>query len=1154
MSRNKKNLLFVCFLASASLWAQDPRGTILGRVIDSSRAVIPGVAVRATNVATGVSASAKSNAAGSYTLPYLIPGTYTVSAELAGFKRFVREGVQVRVSESVELNIPMEVGQVTETVEITAESPLLDTSSSSLGQVIDSRRILELPTLAGNAFELALLTPGVVNGTNLRDRKPAFNNGNSQVSTDGNGTYNNEFQIDGVSNTFADGNARARVAFSPPAASIGEFKMQTATYDAGVGHTIGSVVNVSTVSGTNQLHGEAHWFTRNAAFDAPNFFNNKQGTKAPIYQDNRYGASAGGPVYLPRIYDGRNKTFWFHAWEANKWGVPGTTTGTVPTEAQRRGDFSELLRSAGNNYQIYDPATTARAAGGRFSRQPFPNNVIPANRLDPVGQALVALYPLPNRPGTADGRNNFFNGQRIGREDYYAHISRVDHAFSQNHRVFLRLHYDWWEEDKNDHFQNRVNGIILNRINRGLAFDDVVVVSPTLLVNLRYGLTNQEFPEHRVTKGYDLAKLNFSPQLLSLIEKDLATIPRVSLGAYHTLSPWESGDGTNSSLTHTFAGNITRLLGTHNLRFGADLRVYRAFGNRYPRMAAPDFSFSNAYTRGPLDNSPGAPVGQELAAMLLGIPGGSMERTASYAIQDRFLGLYIQDDFKVSRTLTLNFGLRYEKEWPITERFDRLVAGFAFDTPNPIEAQARANYARNPIPELPLDAFRVLGGLTFVGDGGEGSSPFAGESNNFMPRIGLAWQATSKTVVRAGYGMFYDSIGVNKSSAIQTGFSQLTPIQASLDSGLSFIASNANPLPNGLLPPLGASGGLTTNLGQSLDFYLRSRKHAYSQRWSLGIQREIRSFLAEVSYVGNRGTRLGVDRQLNATPAEYLSTSPFRDQPTINFLSAQGPNPFRGTDPIYGANISRANLLRPYPHFGNITVEEPIGYSWYHALQFRGEKRMSRGFTFQLAYTWSKAMEAVEFLNATDPTPSEVIGGLDRPHRIAISGIYELPFGHGRPLASGLPRAVDVFVGGWQLNGIVIYQSGGPLGFGNAIFTGDIKDIALPSDQRNVDRWFNTDAGFNRNSSQQLSFNLRTFPLRFSGVRGDSQHRWDLSALKNFRLTEQARLQFRAECFNALNHPILNNPNTSPTNSSFGRITGTAAQARTWQFALKLEF
>jgi hypothetical protein len=1138
-------------VSSAPLRAQDPRGSLIGSITDPTEAAIPGVLVEATNQSTGTKVATTSNARGRFVIPYLLGGFYTVSAEADGFKRSSRESVQVRIGEVTEVGIQLELGSLTETIDVTEATPVLDTSTPSLGQVLDERRVVELPTLAGNAFELALLTPGVFNGTNLRDRKPAFNNGNSQISTDGSGTYNNEFQIDGVSNSFADGNSRARVAFSPPQTAIQEFKMQTSNYDAAIGHTLGSVVNVSTKSGTNELHGEAHWFVRNRAFDAPNFFNNKNGTEAPVYQDNRYGASVGGPVVLPNIYRGQNKTFFFYAYEANKWIVPGTFTGTVPTALQRDGDFSELL-AAGSNFQIYNPLTTRTAANGRFQRDPVPNNIIPASLIDPVGRNLAALYPLPTSAGTSDGRNNFFNGSLKSAEDYYVHVGRIDHNFSDNYRVFGRYHYDFWEEDKNDHFANRINGIILNRINRGAAFDQVFVLGPTLLLNVRYGFTNQEFPERRVTQGFDLASLGFAPSLVSSIDPELATIPRTSLGGYSTLSPWESGDGTNTGVTHTWQGNFTKLLGTHNVKFGADFRIYRGFENRFPQSVSPDFAFANTYTRGPLDNSPAAPLGQEFAAMLFGVPAGSMAHSASYALQSTYLAFYLQDDFKMANNFTLNVGLRYEKEGPISERYNRLTAGFAEDVANPIDAAARANYANNPIPEIAPEDFRALGGLLFVDSSNR--NPFETESNNFLPRIGFSWQVLPQTVVRAGYGVFFDLVGVNRSEAFQFGFSQSTPIQASLDSGLSFIANNANPFPSGLIPPLGAAGGLETNLGQGFDVYPEKRLNGYAQRWSFGLQQEVGKFLLESSYVGNRGTRLQINRRINETPIEYLSTSPTRDTATINYLSQQFPSPFRGTNPIFGANISRANLLKPYPHFGNIVSVNPQGYSWFHSLQSRIERRFSEGYTFGLSYTWSKTMEATEFINIADPVPYESLGGLDRPHRIALSGIYELPFGRGRKWLASAPSVVDHLVGGWQLNAVIIYQSGQALGFGNALFIGNVEDIPLEASERTAERWFNTGAGFNRASAQQLASNYRTFPLRFGGVRGDAQNRWDLSALKNFAITERVRLQFRAESFNALNSPIFNNPNTSPTSGSFGVITGTQAQARTFQFALKLEF
>jgi len=424
-----------------------------------------------------------------------------------------------------------------------------------------------------------------------------------------------------------------------------------------------------------------------------------------------------------------------------------------------------------------------------------------------------------------------------------------------------------------------------------------------------------------------------------------------------------------------------------------------------------------------------------------------------------------------------------------------------------------------------------------------------------MPRFGLAYQLHDTTVVRAGYGIYYTPIGILHTNTVQTGFSQSTPIQASLDSGLTFIATTANPFPSGLLPPLGAAGGLTTNLGQSISFFRTERKNPYNQKWSFGLQHQLpRQWLVDVSYVGSRFTRLNVDRNLNFTPAAYLSKLPYRDQETINFLTRTFPNPFQGTDPIYGANTSRAALLQPYPHFGGVTVvSEPIGYSWYHALQSRLERRFAQGYTFQLSYAWSKTMEATTLLNASDPRPYESIAAHDRMHRLVMSGIYELPFGRGRRLGSGWRPPVNFLLGGWQLNGMVQRQSGPPLGFGNIIFNGNPDDIQLPKGARSVDRWFNIDAGFNRSSAQQLANNIRTFPLRFGGLRSDGQARWDFSVIKNFQITERARMQFRAETFNAWNHPNLSAPNTSPTSTAFGMITGQD-QPRSWQFALKLTF
>jgi hypothetical protein len=1138
-----------------SAFAQDPRGAITGTLMDSSGAAIPGVTVRAVNQETGVAASAVSNASGSYQIPFLLPGVYQVTAELTGFKRFVQDKIEVRVGDTVGLPIRMEIGQVTETLEVTATTPLLDTTGSSLGQVIDQRRIMELPQRGGTPMELTLLTPGVLNATDMRLRGASYPQSISQISTDGAGIYNNEFQMDGIANMAADAIGYARIAYSPPSSAVREFKMQTAAYDASIGHTLGSVVNVSTASGTNQLHGEAHYVLRHTKLDAPNFFNNKSGTKQGIYQGNRSGGSMGGPVVAPGLYNGRNRTFWFYAFEDNRYGVPVQNINTVPSAAERLGDFSELLRiPGGGNYQIYDPFTTAPAAGGRFSRQPIPNNVIPRNRLDTVGLNLAALYPLPNLAGTVDGRNNHMLANKtIMITDQ--HLLRLDHAFSESHRAFLRLLADSWLRNTGQNFTG-INGRFCYRTNRGIALDDVIVINPALVLNLRYGLSSTPWSEWRRTRGYNLSSLGFSPSLLNLTDKKEAPIPRLQVGAYTAISTWELGDGETNSLVHTFAGSLTRLQGKHSMRFGADYRLERSFTDRHPTAIVPEFSFDTTYTRGPLDNSPASTIGQDLASMLMGIPAGSMGISASSALQDNFLGLFFQDDIKLTSRLTLNLGLRWDYESPLTERYNRLVAGFDFTSSNPIEAQAQANYARSPIPELSAANFRVLGGLTWAGQGGTGRSPFRDEKNNWMPRVGLAYQLDRKTILRGGYGMFYTVNGIWVIIPVQTGFSQSTPIQASLDSGLTFVVNTANPFPRGLLQPAGPGGGLKTNLGQAVAYHNPNRRRAYSQRWSLGLQRMLPGeFMVDASYVGSRATRLTLGRNYNSTPAQYLSKSPVRDQATINSLSATFASPFYGTNPIYGRNISRADLLKPYPQFGDISSDDPAGYSWYHSLQMRSEKRFSHGFTFQLAYTFSKTMEATEFLNPTDPMPCETISALDRPHRLAASGVWELPFGKGRPFGSAWPRAIDLVLGGWQLGVVVTRQSGAPLGFGNALFLGDIKNIPLPKSQRDVDRWFNTDAGFNRNSNAQLVSNLRTFPLLFSGVRGDDQRSWDSSFVKKFHLHgERTTLQFRANVFNSWNQTNFADPNRTPTSSSFGRITATAGEPRNWQLGLTLAF
>lgn len=873
--------------------AQETRSTIVGRVTDASGAVVLGAEVRATNTSTGVAAVAKTNEAGNFTLPYLLPGPYRLQATLQGFKTFVREGIELRTNEAVEVNVQLEIGATTETVEVKAETPLLQTVDASLVQVVDQRRIQELPSFGSSPMTLVQLAPGVINSTDMRLAKAgSFSiNKNSQFSTDGAGQYNNEFTLDGVANTQAQGTS-GRVGFIPPQTAVAEFKVQTAPYDASVGHTIGSLVNVSTRSGANALHGELYHWLRNSAFDAPNIFQNRAGQKLPVYQDNRFGGWAGGRII-------RNKTFWFYNYEKNTFGVPQSFVNTVPTAGMRRGDLSELRR-LGANYQVYDPLSTT-ASGANFARTPIPDNIIPAARLDAVAQNILKFWPEPNQAGTAEGRNNHFRTTKA-LEDTWVHLIRLDHNFNENHRAFVRMSTDFWEEDKNRVFTTGANGIILNRQNRGLTLDDVKVFSPTFLMNVRYGVTYANFTEKTIQPGFDLASLGFSSRLVGLVDKNIARFPNVQVGSLTQLANWESGDGGNFSTVHSSGVTFTKLAGSHSMRFGADYRVYRENQGRYPLDVAPQLAFSSNYTRGPLNTSPAPQLGGELASFLLGVPDGSMTRTARLAEQDKWFGTYIQDDWKITRKLVVNWGIRYELETPVTERYDRSVAGFAFDQASPIEAAAKANYTSAiAIAELPPSAFRVRGGLTYVGQGGNPRTYWRGERNNFMPRLGIAYSLDKKTVIRTGYGLFFDTLGVNKTDSIATGFSQSTPIQASLDNGITYLANTANPFPNGLIEPAGSRGGLSTNLGQAISFFEPKRKQSYTQRWSFGFQRELPwQWLGEAMYVSSRGTRIGINQNINNTPAEYLSRSGSRDQRTIDFLGANSRNPFLGLNPIYG--------------------------------------------------------------------------------------------------------------------------------------------------------------------------------------------------------------------------------------------------------------
>jgi len=1146
--------VFLTVLAfGGTLSAQETRGQILGRVLDPAGAIVVGAKVEAVNTATNVANTTQTNASGDYVLPFLIPGSYTVTAELTGFKKSLRQGIIVQVNDRVSVDFALELGRTTESVNVTAESPLLQTATASSGAVIDNRRVLELPLKDGNAIMLSSLAPGVMNLTSggVGRSRPFDNQSISGFSANGAPSANNDFTLDGAPNM-----TRNNIAFPPPAELVQEFRIEAAAFDASQGFTPGAVINVSLKSGTNAPHGSGYYFGQNNVLNANSYFNNLGGLPKTQTYLHRLGANGSGPVFIPKVYNGKNRTFWTYGFEEMRDYAPETPSlSAVPLPAQKTGDFSGLL-ALGAQYQIYDPATIAPAGNGRYSRQPLPGNIIPSGRINPVAAKVVQLYDPANQPGTADGSNNYYIPQLV-KDTYWTHLVRVDHAASDKNRMFFRGDVSKLDQLAYLMF-NGANGENYYRWNRGLNADDVYMFTPTLLLNTRYSLTRFVQVAEPVSRKLDLSSFGFSQQYLGqLTQRDarIRLLPNINIAGYAALSniPF----ATLVTNVHSFASSLTHIVGSHSMHYGAELRVYQH--NDYsPGNGTGLLSFDTSWTKGPLDSSPSSPMGQGLASFLFGLPsGGSIDTNDSSAQTSKLWGVYFQDDWRVTPKLTVNFGLRYEVEPSTTERYNRTIRGFDFTVASPLEAQAKANYAQSPIPEVPVSQFQVKGGLNFAGVNGNPRGLWVTDKNNFLPRFGFAYSMNPKTVWRGGYGIFFDQTGLTRIRVNQAGYNRATVLVPSTDNGVNFIATLANPFPGGIDQPLGSTLGLMTNVGQAASFFNGHLLNPYMQRWQLSLQREVmKNSRLEVAYIGNRGTKMRVSQPLNPVPRKYYSTSPVRDQSAINFLSAAVPNPFYPLLPrtsLSGSTVSRSQLLTPFPQFTNVAMDVNRGYTWYHSLQTSFEKRLSAGYTMNVAYTWSKLMGATSFLNDFDAATERVISGEDRTHRLVVTGVWELPFGVGHKFAPGAKGFAGRMISGWQAQGIFQAQSGAPLGFGNAIFNGNLHDIPLSGGQT-IYRWFNVDAGFERSSSKQLGSNVRTFPTRFSGIRGPIMNNWDLSLLKNTSVTEHLKVQFRAEFLNAFNHTRFADPNTSPSSSSFGRVTGTTQLPRVIQYGLKLMF
>lgn len=1136
-------------LASAGL-GQDPRGTIIGIVTDASNAAIPGATVEVTNKAMGTKLALTTNEAGVYSAPFLIPGVYLVGVDMAGFKRFLREDIEVRVNDRIEVNARLEVGTAEQSITVVGETPLLNTESASLGAVVDARRVTELPIPHGNPYFLIGLAAGVSFTRDPRLDRPFEPTHIVGYAMDGTRANRSDVTIDGAVSTATANNGEVISSYVPPADIVQEFKVQTATFDAAFGQTEGGVTNISIKSGTNEFHGTGYYTNMTPKLFANDYFANRSNIARPDFFYHRYGSSLGGPIRIPKLINGRNRTFFQWGMEGIREGRPRNNgTPTVPTEAMRGGDFSRLL-SANSSFQIYNPFTRRAIAGGRFEQDPFPGNRIPASLFNPVAKKVLdTYYPNPLQTGNADGTNNYLRPELMEEAAYLSNTVRVDHNVTDANRLYVR--YSWYDRTStyNDYFNNDSTGTFFWFISKAAVFDDVWTLGPTTVLNVRYGYNRfiRKTDGKQKNIGFDQTSLGFPASFNDLTSPDIRRFPRFDIAGYQGTA---QGGENRPNDTHNITATVSKMQSKHSLRAGMEFRSYRETSRFFGNDQTGRFIFDATWTRGPRDDSPTSPsqLGQSVASFLLGLPTAASHivRADSYAEQSNSYSLFIHDDWKVSRRLTLNLGLRWEYDGALTERFNRSVRNFDVNYSQPFEAAARAAYAASPTPEVPASQFTTRGGLTFAGLGGEPRALYSVPKTNIMPRLGLAYQLGTKTVLRGGYGIFYGFLGQRRGDVVQTGFSRNTPFVPTLNNGLTFTNTLTNPFPEGVLPPVGAGQGYQTFVGNSVTFFNPEPLRPYMQRWQFGFQRELgHGYVGELSYVGNRGTAIEIGQNYNATPLQYLSQNLLRDNDRINYLSANLPNPLRGILPtgasgvFLNANLPRERLLRPFPHFDAVNASRFDGYSWYHSMQFSMERRSSKGYTLGASYTFSKFMQASETLNTNDPRPVEALSDLDRPHRFVFNGIWELPFGKGQRWAPAMHPVLNGLLGGWQLSGVYTYQTGAPINFGNIIFLGNLQDILLPDGQRTVERWFNTDAGFERRAAFQPASNVRWFAPRFSFLRADNISNYDLSLTKNTRVRERLNIQFKAEFLNAFNHPLFPSPNTTPTSGAFGQAVAS---------------
>lgn len=1143
-------------LASVSFnsQAQSIFGGLRGLVSDAQGAAIANAKVTLTEESTNIARSTITNSVGEFTFASVTPSTYSVSAENPGFKKFERRGIVVATQQSVTVDVKMEVGEVSESVMVTEETPLLDTANASQSQVVDRQKLIDLPNLGRNPFMMSRLAPTVQQVGN-----PAFNrmqdqSGSSQISINGGPNRGNNYSLDGIPIT--DFSNRAIII--PSLESVEEVKVQISNYDAEVGRTGGGMFNTYLKNGGNTYHGSLFGYMRETDWLANTFFNNRSGTPITEQPFRNYGGSFGGKVWIPKVYDGKNKTFFWLGFEGYRDTQAASTRYYTPTMAERNGDFAQTLNSSGQQLTIYDPATT-QADG---SRTPFAGNIIPTNRIDAVGQNVAATYAAPTGTARYFGDFNIFPASPLP--------SKADQLFGKvDHQIF-----EWWRAslsylryNSNEPGENNIGNIsspgqwFLRRYVDTTQFNNTITVNPTTVVAIRYGFNRFPNIGTQVSQNFPVASLGFSNAFVRDIPSQ--TFPNFDMQTIYDL-------GTNNNFNYVhhsknFAGQISKFFGKHSVKAGYDYRKLNADGLDFGNSSGA-FAFTNQFTKANANSNTSA-SGVDLADLLLGAPSPNGATAAATGFVPTKLyesvtynAWYVHDDWRVTPKLTLNLGIRWERETGLREANNNLITTFDPLAPNPIGTQA---------------SYPVNGVFKFAGVNGAPTTTGNPNLNKFSPRLGFAYQLNEKTVIRGGYGIYWApnfSIGSPYNSE---GITASTQPAYSNDTGRTPAIQLSNPFPNGLDKPVGNSLGAFTGIGKAMTIFDPNARSPRIQQFSLDIQRQLPAgFVANFGYSGSRSDNLtwtSATFNMNQLDPAYYSRG-------AASLTASVPNPFYqngGSGVIGNANVSANQLLRSYPQFASVNfTNTDRNNAQYDSFIVRVQKSFSQGFSIVSAYTLSKNFDtagggAGNNLNSGNGGPQDIyslagewgLSYLHSPHRWTNAITYELPFGKGKPFLGGVNYAANLLVGGWSINAVSTMSSGYPLQIysnnnTNSVFgnsrqrpnaTGISPESAGSFGQR-IDGWINPVA-FSPSTITQFGNLTRTLAMR-----GPGQVNWDVSVFKTFAIYESFKAQFRAEALNAMNTPWFRGPNTALGNAQFGQITSQGNFPRMLQLGLRLYF